>query len=179
MTPDCRRSHSCVCIWQSAKVPDSGSQSPTTVSIIRILRKPPLQSWSPVLLFVLYHHHPCPSHPSPFVPTHDRHALQALRHPGRSLVRCLSTLQTPTLRRRVAHHSPQVRAVVSPRDDLILSASRDATAITWSRSHPTAPFSQATVLRPGPRFVNSLAYIPPSPGAPEGERRLSTSVVWT
>ncbi|KIP12347.1 hypothetical protein PHLGIDRAFT_124238 [Phlebiopsis gigantea 11061_1 CR5-6] len=68
----------------------------------------------------------------------------------------------------LAGHASDVRAVVSPRDDLILSASRDSTAISWTRAHPSAPFAQTTVLRPGQRYVNSLAYIPPSPDAPEG-----------
>ncbi|KAI0075270.1 phospholipase A-2-activating protein [Panus rudis PR-1116 ss-1] len=65
-------------------------------------------------------------------------------------------------------HKSDVRAVCSPRDDLILSASRDTTAITWTRPSNNDPFTQSLVLRPGTRFVSSVAYIPPSPDAPEG-----------
>lgn len=62
-----------------------------------------------------------------------------------------------------------MRALATPSDSLILSASRDATAISWTRSSPHSPFKQSAVLRPGPRYVNALTYIPPSPDAPEGE----------
>ncbi|THG97700.1 hypothetical protein EW026_g4355 [Hermanssonia centrifuga] len=65
-------------------------------------------------------------------------------------------------------HTSDVRAVASPDDSLILSASRDTTAITWSRPSPTAPFAQATVLRAGTRFISAITYIPPRPDAPEG-----------
>ncbi|KAI0683709.1 phospholipase A-2-activating protein [Cytidiella melzeri] len=65
-------------------------------------------------------------------------------------------------------HTSDVRALATPTDSLILSASRDATAISWSRSTPDSPFTQSATLRPGPRFVNALTYIPPSPDAPEG-----------
>ncbi|KAI0807771.1 phospholipase A-2-activating protein [Fomes fomentarius] len=64
-------------------------------------------------------------------------------------------------------HSSDVRAVVSPTDDLIVSASRDTTAISWSRS-AGAEFTQASTLRAGSRYVNAVAYLPPAPGAPEG-----------
>ncbi|KAI0782211.1 phospholipase A-2-activating protein [Abortiporus biennis] len=65
-------------------------------------------------------------------------------------------------------HTSDVRAVASPRDDLILSASRDTTAITWTRSAPNVPFVKGSVLRAGTRFVSAVTYIPPSPDAPEG-----------
>ncbi|GJE87090.1 phospholipase A-2-activating protein [Phanerochaete sordida] len=72
------------------------------------------------------------------------------------------------LSQSLSGHSSDVRAVVSPRDDLILSASRDTTSITWSRQSPATPFAQASVLRPGSKFVNSLTYLPPTADAPEG-----------
>ncbi|KAI0761444.1 phospholipase A-2-activating protein [Irpex lacteus] len=65
-------------------------------------------------------------------------------------------------------HTSDVRALATPTNDLILSASRDATAISWSRSSPEIQFKQSLTLRPGPRYVNAITYIPPSPDAPEG-----------
>ncbi|KAI0822742.1 phospholipase A-2-activating protein [Trametes gibbosa] len=67
----------------------------------------------------------------------------------------------------LAAHSSDVRAVVAPTDDLILSASRDTTAIVWTRAEGSS-FSQATTLQAGSRFINAVAYLPPAPGAPEG-----------
>ncbi|KAI0362495.1 phospholipase A-2-activating protein [Trametes cingulata] len=64
-------------------------------------------------------------------------------------------------------HSSDVRAVVSPTDDLILSASRDTTAIVWARTAGPS-FSQTSTLQAGSRFINAVAYLPPAPGAPEG-----------
>lgn len=68
----------------------------------------------------------------------------------------------------VATNLHQVRAVVSPTNELVLSASRDTTAISWHRTAPGAPFSPEHVLRPGSRYINAVAYIPPSPAAPKG-----------
>ncbi|KAH9852688.1 phospholipase A-2-activating protein [Lenzites betulinus] len=67
----------------------------------------------------------------------------------------------------LAAHSSDVRAVVAPTDDLILSASRDTTAIVWTRP-AGAPFAQSATLQAGSRFINAVAYLPPAPGAPEG-----------
>ncbi|KAH9901463.1 phospholipase A-2-activating protein [Cubamyces lactineus] len=64
-------------------------------------------------------------------------------------------------------HSADVRAVVSPTDDLILSASRDTTAIAWARTAGSS-FAQTTTLHAGSRYINAVAYLPPAPGAPEG-----------
>ncbi|KAI9458262.1 phospholipase A-2-activating protein [Russula earlei] len=64
-------------------------------------------------------------------------------------------------------HSSDVRAVVAPSDDLILSASRDSTAISWIKS-PGSPFSPTYTFRAGSRFINSVAYLKPSPEAPQG-----------
>ncbi|KAG6833074.1 hypothetical protein H0H87_011819 [Tephrocybe sp. NHM501043] len=65
-------------------------------------------------------------------------------------------------------HSSDVRALSSPTNELILSASRDATAISWQRPSPDAPFAPVSVLRAGSRYVNSVAYITPTPDAPKG-----------
>ncbi|KAG5643225.1 hypothetical protein DXG03_001309 [Asterophora parasitica] len=65
-------------------------------------------------------------------------------------------------------HSSDVRALSSPTNELILSASRDSTAISWQRPQPDAPFAPASILRAGSRYVNSVAYIPGSPDAPKG-----------
>ena len=62
----------------------------------------------------------------------------------------------------------QVRAVVAPSDDLILSASRDSTAISWIKPSGSS-FSPVHTFRAGPRFINSVAYLKPTPEAPQGE----------
>ncbi|TFY66674.1 hypothetical protein EVG20_g4413 [Dentipellis fragilis] len=67
----------------------------------------------------------------------------------------------------LASHSSDVRAVASPTNDLILSASRDSTAIAWIKS-PESSFQPAAVFRPSPRFVNAVTYLPPTPDAPQG-----------
>ncbi|KIM55050.1 hypothetical protein SCLCIDRAFT_1221454 [Scleroderma citrinum Foug A] len=67
----------------------------------------------------------------------------------------------------LSNHSSDVRAVVSPSDDLILSASRDSTAISWLRQSPSS-FTPASVIRAGSRFINAVAYLPPTSRAPQG-----------
>ncbi|KAI0006182.1 WD40-repeat-containing domain protein [Russula compacta] len=64
-------------------------------------------------------------------------------------------------------HSSDVRAVVAPSDDLILSASRDSTAIAWIKPSGSS-FSPAHTFRAGPRFINSVAYLRPTSEAPQG-----------
>ncbi|KAI0302198.1 WD40-repeat-containing domain protein [Russula brevipes] len=64
-------------------------------------------------------------------------------------------------------HSSDVRAVVAPLDDLILSASRDSTAISWIKA-PESSFSPTFTFRAGPRFINSVAYLKPTPETPQG-----------
>lgn len=94
------------------------------------------------------------------------HALQALRKSRRAHIRCgCHNLSLPLRCADVA----QVRAVASPTDNLVLSASRDTTAISWTRPSSSTPFQKQAVLRAGSRFVSAVTYIPPSPGAPEGE----------
>ncbi|TFK54682.1 phospholipase A-2-activating protein [Heliocybe sulcata] len=64
-------------------------------------------------------------------------------------------------------HSADVRAVASPSNDLILSASRDSTAICWDRTSGSS-FTSTHVLKAGDRFVNALTYLPPSKDASQG-----------
>ncbi|KAF5358106.1 hypothetical protein D9756_001377 [Leucocoprinus leucothites] len=64
-------------------------------------------------------------------------------------------------------HSSDVRALSTPTDDLILSASRDTTAISWQKSE-NGEFHLATVFRPGARYVNAITYLPPTADAPQG-----------
>lgn len=159
------------CIWQSAKVPGFGSQSPNTLSIIKIAGRLGLLH----LPFSYLHDQPAP-----------RHDARRLRCPTSCPRPCppirpmsVDPSRAPSARPiRLAHHAQQVRAVVAPTDGLVLSASRDATAITWTRPDANTPFVQAAVLRSSPRYVNAIAYIPPSPDAPEGERLSHIWVSW-
>ncbi|TRM58573.1 WD40-repeat-containing domain protein [Schizophyllum amplum] len=65
-------------------------------------------------------------------------------------------------------HSSDVRALKAPANDIILSASRDTTAICWTRDPSGAAFNPDSVFRPGSAYVNSLAYLPPTSDAPKG-----------
>ncbi|PPQ99219.1 hypothetical protein CVT24_009238 [Panaeolus cyanescens] len=65
-------------------------------------------------------------------------------------------------------HTSDVRALSTPTNDLILSASRDTTAIAWQRSNASTAFTAETVIRAGSRYVNAVAYIAPNPDAPKG-----------
>ncbi|KAJ3052219.1 hypothetical protein HK097_006687 [Rhizophlyctis rosea] len=64
-------------------------------------------------------------------------------------------------------HTADVKAVVSPADTLIASASRDNTVGTWQRVGPNA-FTPATPFKEHQHFVNSLAVVPPSTEHPNG-----------
>ncbi|KAL0565642.1 WD repeat protein Lub1 [Marasmius crinis-equi] len=65
-------------------------------------------------------------------------------------------------------HSSDVRAVRSPANDLVLSASRDSTAIAWKRSESSSTFNTDAVFKASSRYVNAVAYIPPTNEAPQG-----------
>ncbi|KZV96146.1 PFU-domain-containing protein [Exidia glandulosa HHB12029] len=65
-------------------------------------------------------------------------------------------------------HSSDVRAVAAPSPSAVLSASRDATAIAWTRQDASSPFAPGKVYRAGSRYINSLTYIPPTADAPSG-----------
>lgn len=94
------------------------------------------------------------------------HALQTFYHPSSPFQRC--RLSSPSRVLFGLLIAPQVRAVVAPSDDLILSASRDSTAISWIRGSESS-FSPAHTFRAGPRFVNAVAYLKPTPEAPQGK----------
>ncbi|KAF8643795.1 hypothetical protein AX16_008814 [Volvariella volvacea WC 439] len=64
-------------------------------------------------------------------------------------------------------HSSDVRAVSSPTDGLILSASRDSTAIAWQRD-ASNQFLPESIFKASSRYVNAVAYISPTPDAPKG-----------
>lgn len=66
----------------------------------------------------------------------------------------------------------QVRAVASPNDDLILSASRDSTAIPWQRTSSNQ-FTNPTIFKASSRYVNAVAYLPPLDGASKGVFQMS------
>ncbi|KLO19214.1 phospholipase A-2-activating protein [Schizopora paradoxa] len=65
-------------------------------------------------------------------------------------------------------HSSDVRGVAAPTDSLVLSVSRDKTAVSWARPAPTVSFAREAVFEAGAKFVNALAYIPPTPEASKG-----------
>lgn len=65
-------------------------------------------------------------------------------------------------------HTSDVRASCSPTNELILSASRDSTAICWQRSSAGPHFTPDNVLRAGSRYLNAVTYIPPTLDAPKG-----------
>ncbi|KAJ6531209.1 WD40-repeat-containing domain protein [Mycena capillaripes] len=68
----------------------------------------------------------------------------------------------------LAAHTSDVRALSTPADDLILSASRDSTAIVWRRDSAAASFTSESVFHASTRYVNAVTYLPPSADAPKG-----------
>ncbi|KAJ7461585.1 phospholipase A-2-activating protein [Mycena latifolia] len=64
-------------------------------------------------------------------------------------------------------HTSDVRALSTPADDLILSASRDSTAIVWRRDS-AAGFASDSVFHASRRYVNAVTYLPPTAEAPKG-----------
>ncbi|CAE6490551.1 unnamed protein product [Rhizoctonia solani] len=65
-------------------------------------------------------------------------------------------------------HSGDVRDIVAPTNDLILSVSRDSSAIAWRRDAPTG-FTPVTYPA-GSRYVNSVTYIPPQKNGGDGSQ---------
>ncbi|KAJ7137827.1 WD40-repeat-containing domain protein [Mycena epipterygia] len=65
-------------------------------------------------------------------------------------------------------HTSDVRALSTPADDLILSASRDSTAIVWRRDSAAAKFASDSVFHASTRYVNAVTYLPPTAEAPKG-----------
>ncbi|KAJ7873868.1 WD-40 repeat-containing protein [Mycena olivaceomarginata] len=62
----------------------------------------------------------------------------------------------------------QVRALCAPTNDVILSASRDSTAVVWRRASTASKFASDVVFHASTRYVNSVAYLPPTSDAPKG-----------
>ncbi|KAJ5573903.1 uncharacterized protein N7459_008330 [Penicillium hispanicum] len=65
-------------------------------------------------------------------------------------------------------HGDDVRAVVFPNPNAVLSASRDATVRLWKLVSTLPPVYDYTITAHGQAFINSLAYLPPTSEFPEG-----------
>ncbi|KAH8433077.1 WD repeat PLAP family protein [Aspergillus melleus] len=65
-------------------------------------------------------------------------------------------------------HGDDVRAVAFPNPNAVLSASRDATVRLWKLVSTPPPTYDYTITSHGSAFINTLAYIPPTPQYPEG-----------
>ncbi|KAJ5562642.1 hypothetical protein N7461_001403 [Penicillium sp. DV-2018c] len=65
-------------------------------------------------------------------------------------------------------HGDDVRAVVFPNPNVVLSASRDATARLWKLVSTPPPAYDYMITAHGTAFINSLAYIPPTSQYPDG-----------
>lgn len=66
-----------------------------------------------------------------------------------------------------AHRHLQVRDVVFPKSNTVISVSRDNTVRTWQNSSKPPAFD-GTIVTNGSEFINSVAYIPPSAEFPDG-----------
>lgn len=69
---------------------------------------------------------------------------------------------------QLAAHEADVRDVSFPYPELILSASRDHTVRTWSRTATSPPTFEPHVVNQGSEFINSLACLAPSQEFPKG-----------
>ncbi|KAL9086287.1 MAG: hypothetical protein Q9165_007202 [Trypethelium subeluteriae] len=65
-------------------------------------------------------------------------------------------------------HDDDVRSVVFPTPDLVLSASRDATVRQWKLTSTKPPTFDCTLSSHGTAFVNAVAFVPRSNNYPEG-----------
>lgn len=65
-------------------------------------------------------------------------------------------------------HSSDVRGLVAPTNDLVLSVSRDSLAIAWRRDEGDKSKFGPTTYQAGSRFINSVTYIPPQRNAGPG-----------
>ena len=61
-----------------------------------------------------------------------------------------------------------MRGVVFPDQNLILSASRDATVRIWKLQSQKPPNYDCTISSHGSTFINSITYLPPTKLYPEG-----------
>ncbi|KAI8817194.1 WD40-repeat-containing domain protein [Fimicolochytrium jonesii] len=64
-------------------------------------------------------------------------------------------------------HDSDVKAVIAPTANKVVTASRDTSVISWSQSD-SHPFQPESVFKGHSHFVNALAFIPPSVEHPEG-----------
>lgn len=69
---------------------------------------------------------------------------------------------------QLAGHDADVRDVLFPSPDLVLSASRDHTVRAWKLTSASPPTFEASVTNQGSEFINSLTYLPPSSEYPQG-----------
>ncbi|RYO91604.1 hypothetical protein DL766_001702 [Monosporascus sp. MC13-8B] len=69
---------------------------------------------------------------------------------------------------QLAGHDADVRDVLFPSPDLVLSASRDHTVRAWKLTSPSPPTFEASITNQGSEFINSLTYLPPSSEYPQG-----------
>ncbi|RYP02904.1 hypothetical protein DL764_005520 [Monosporascus ibericus] len=69
---------------------------------------------------------------------------------------------------QLAGHDADVRDVLFPSPDLVLSASRDHTVRAWKLTSPSPPAFEVSITNQGSEFINSLAYLPPSSEYPQG-----------
>ena len=75
----------------------------------------------------------------------------------------MSTQPHFKLSAQLAGHDADVRDVLFPSTELILSASRDHTVRAWKLTSPTPPPAfDASITSQGSEFINSLTYLPPS-----------------
>ncbi|OCK75034.1 polyubiquitin binding protein-like protein [Lepidopterella palustris CBS 459.81] len=65
-------------------------------------------------------------------------------------------------------HEDDVRSVSFPHHSFVVSASRDATVRLWKLLSSTPPTYDSTLTSHGSAFINSLAFVPPSSGYPDG-----------
>ncbi|KAF9893989.1 hypothetical protein FE257_008960 [Aspergillus nanangensis] len=65
-------------------------------------------------------------------------------------------------------HGDDVRAVVFPNSNAVVSASRDATVRLWKLVSTPPPTYDYSITSHGSAFINTVAYYPPTPEYPEG-----------
>lgn len=100
----------------------------------------------------------------------DLQCLTSFRHPWLRIPQTYVSFFTSCARvdRISLGVTKQVRALASPTNDLILSASRDSTAILWQKPNSSAPFEQERIFKPGSGYVNAVTIVPPTLDAPKG-----------
>ncbi len=69
---------------------------------------------------------------------------------------------------QLSGHDADVRDVLFPSPDLVLSASRDHTVRAWKLASTPPPTFEASITNQGSEFINSLTYLPPFSEYPQG-----------